>query len=604
MRTLALAAFLVVAALALSGCERLCDQTTLKGVFCPETPDNELNDAPVVTSGITFGPRVEFAGCPNHINTRQKIVFKVVVTDPNNDPLLYEWDLNGDGAYEAGGTEPSRIYQAPAAITVRVRVTDFPYNLGAPETIELTRRVIIGDPAVNRPSNAAFTASAPAVVGSGVVFDAGATTDPDGFDADALAYGWDFGDGSFNPGPAVIGPGLRTVTHTYQAAGDYTVRLAVQSCFGGHGEAETRISVRPESPSDRAPRARFSVIPASPLAGQTVALDGSPSTDPNGQIVRYEWDLNGDGTFERSGSEPSVETRFEAAGTHLVRLRVTDDEGLVSADAGSIEVRADTPPAASFTVFPPAPPVGVDVRFDASGSSDGDFPITRYEWDFDGNGSFEVDKDREPQHTIRFATAGERFVRLRVTGSAGVTAITGRTVVVGASATARAAQAPPAPVVFTATLEGAPLRPGTVRRRGSRRSLSGVVGRGTLRARVRGDAPAGVARLLNAPWRTRVSFSVDRRRRFRASGIALAQARGSAACLRLRLDGRPGRHPTGRLTLLGGRGSGARLRGTAELRFRIERDGSASVLGALRVRTGKARAIPRACARLATARAR
>ncbi len=601
MRTLALAAFLVTTALALSGCEQLCDQTTMKGVFCPETPDNELNDAPVVTSGITFAPDVGFAGCANHVKTRQKIVFKVVVTDPDNDPLLYEWDLDGDGAYEAGGAEPSRIYHAPAAITIRVRVTDFPYNLGAPETVELTRRVVIGDPATNRPANAAFTASAPAVVGSGVAFDAGATTDPDEFDADAFAYGWDFGDGSFNPGQALIGPGLRTVTHTYHAAGDYTVRLAVQSCFGGHDEAETRITVRPESPSDRAPRARFGVVPASPLIGQTVTLDGSSSTDPNGQIVRYEWDLNGDGTFERSGSEPTVETRFEQAGTHLVGLRVTDDEGLVSADVGSIEVRADTPPVASFTVFPPMPPVGVDVTFDALGSSDGDLPITRYEWDFDGNGSFEVDKGSEPVHTIRFATAGERFVRLRVTGSGEVTTITGRTVVVvGASATARAAQARPAPVVFTAKLNGTRVRAGSVRRR----SLNGVVGRGTLRARVLGDAPGGLARLLKAPWRTRVSFSVDRRRRFRASGIALARARGSAACLRLRLDGRPGRHPTGRLTLLGGRGSGARLRGTAELRFRIERDGSASVLGSLRVRTGKARPLPRACARLATARAR
>ena len=37
--------------------------------------------------------------------------------------------------------------------------------------------------------------------------------------------------------------------------------------------------------------------------GQTVGFDGSASTDPDGPIAKYEWDIDGDGTFERTGAK-------------------------------------------------------------------------------------------------------------------------------------------------------------------------------------------------------------------------------------------------------------------------------------------------------------
>jgi hypothetical protein len=269
--------------------------------------------------------------------------------------------------------------------------------------------------------------------------------------------------------------------------------------------------------------------------------------------------------------------RFETSGEHVIRLRVTDDEGLVSAEAGSVTVRPNQPPSAHFTVFPPSPFVNREATLDARGSTDDD-AIERYEWDLDGNGSFETDSAREPVLRTAFTTVGERFVRLRVTDSAGADAITGRTVVVvPESQRARAAQAAPA-VVFTARLDGT----------GSRRSL---LGRGRLRARLYGDSPA--ERFLRARWRTRVSFT-----RRGANALALARSGRSSVCLRIRLTGRPRRLPSGRLTALGGRGAGARLRGGAALRFRLERDGSASVLGTLNVRRGKARPLPRRCRKL------
>ena len=81
--------------------------------------------------------------------------------------------------------------------------------------------------------------------------------------------------------------------------------------------------------------------------------------------------------------------------------------------------------------------------------------------------------------------------------------------------------------------------------------------------------------------------------------LARPRGRKASACLRVRLAAGPGRVSTGRLTLLGGTGAGARLRGGATLRFRLEPSGSATVLGRVTARRGAARRLPARCRSLA-----
>src|SRR4051812_38063586 len=47
-----------------------------------------------------------------------------------------------------------------------------------------------------------------------------------------------------------------------------------------------------------APTPAFTASPAAPFAGDEVTFDGSGSIDPDGTIAKYEWDLDGNGTFE------------------------------------------------------------------------------------------------------------------------------------------------------------------------------------------------------------------------------------------------------------------------------------------------------------------
>lgn len=61
--------------------------------------------------------------------------------------------------------------------------------------------------------------------------------------------------------------------------------------------------------------------------GKTIILNASGSFDPDGAIVSYEWDLNGDGIFEVITTSPTWPHTFMAAFDGIITLRVTDNEG-------------------------------------------------------------------------------------------------------------------------------------------------------------------------------------------------------------------------------------------------------------------------------------
>jgi len=83
-------------------------------------------------------------------------------------------------------------------------------------------------------------------------------------------------------------------------------------------------------------------------AGQSVTLDGSASSDPDGAIIAYEWDFDYDGhLFDADASGATVS--FSAAGllapsTRTVALRVTDNQGATHIATASVTVLAPPQP--------------------------------------------------------------------------------------------------------------------------------------------------------------------------------------------------------------------------------------------------------------------
>jgi glucose/arabinose dehydrogenase/regulation of enolase protein 1 (concanavalin A-like superfamily) len=93
---------------------------------------------------------------------------------------------------------------------------------------------------------------------------------------------------------------------------------------------------RIEYPGNGRPRAALRISPAQGPAPLTVLLDGWDSTDPEGASLTYEWDIDGDGTFE--AGESSRHHVFDRDGTYIVRLRVTDDAGQADTASGEVTV--------------------------------------------------------------------------------------------------------------------------------------------------------------------------------------------------------------------------------------------------------------------------
>lgn len=116
------------------------------------------------------------------------------------------------------------------------------------------------------------------------------------------------------------------------------------------------------------------------VPGRSMAFDGTVSEDPDGRIIRYEWDF-GDGN---RGTGARVDHQYDTAGRYNVRLRVTDDSGSPCSIAEMTAiVEVNRPPVARIRSSGTASPGSV-VRFDGSGSSDPDGTIVEWVWTING----------------------------------------------------------------------------------------------------------------------------------------------------------------------------------------------------------------------------
>jgi len=61
------------------------------------------------------------------------------------------------------------------------------------------------------------------------------------------------------------------------------------------------------------------------LGRNAITFDASGSSDPDGSIVTYLWDLDGNGSFEKSTTTPRVSRSYSAPGDFAVKVRVVDN---------------------------------------------------------------------------------------------------------------------------------------------------------------------------------------------------------------------------------------------------------------------------------------
>jgi PKD repeat protein len=152
--------------------------------------------------------------------------------------------------------------------------------------------------------------------------------------------------------------------------------------------------------------------PYSGVEGQAITLDGSGSTDTDGTVDFYEWDIDGDGIYDYGSSSSTYSHTYAQDGTYNIKLRVTDNLGGTDEASATVDI-SDTSPTADFTGSPTSGSAPLTVNF-TDNSTGYDRPLT-YVWDFDNDGT----TDSTEQNPSYSYNEGTFTVRLTVTDSDG-----------------------------------------------------------------------------------------------------------------------------------------------------------------------------------------
>lgn len=294
--------------------------------------------------------------------------------------------------------------------------------------------------ALAAPPNASFEVTGPADNECGIYTFTSTSTDDDG---DIASTDWSLG------GAAANGPSVQA---TFGTPGAREITMSVTDGSLGEGDVgpET-VAAEPQTVvvvNGGAPTAEVSAVPTNAQPNQTITFNAAPgSTDAgSGSIVKYEWDRDGNGSYETdTGTVASTTAAFAGGGSHTVRLQVTDNCGLK--DTGLVNVFVNnSPPSASFTVAPNPAPIGVNVTFNGGASSDSGGSITTYEWDWEGDDVFDATTTTATT-THAYPAPGQYTPQLRVTDNDGAKHTTSRPLRVNAKPVASFSYIPPAPLI-------------------------------------------------------------------------------------------------------------------------------------------------------------
>jgi glucose/arabinose dehydrogenase/chitodextrinase len=339
-------------------------------------------------------PIASFTADPNPVVVDSPVAFNASASyDPDGTIVSYVWDF--DDGTNATGPTASHIYRSPRIYNVSLTVVDNESHVGT-----AYGEVIVVE-AAPLPPVAAFTANPNRVeVDVPVEFNASASYDPDGT---IVSYTWDFDDGTNATG--------QVVSHSYQSVGTYNVSLTVVDDGSLNATTYEEVVVSASIPG-QPPVAAFTASPSPAAPEALVTFNASGSSDPDGEIVRYDWDF---GDLHR-GEGTLTTHAYESSGTYLIRLTVRDTQNLSANSMRTLVVTHPPRPVISYdptTIF-----IGTAVSFDATGSADPDGTIESWTWSFGDGDDFE---DMGPRVTHVYTQKGSFTVTLTVQDNAEMT---------------------------------------------------------------------------------------------------------------------------------------------------------------------------------------
>jgi hypothetical protein len=149
--------------------------------------------------------------------------------------------------------------------------------------------------------------------------------------------------------PQVLTPGTPNANSAEGTDNLNVMEMVLGTAEAGTWKVEVAGTAVPQGPSDytlitpteateNVPPTADAGGPYNTNEGQSVVLDGTGSSDPEGLPLTYAWDLDNNGSFETTGTATPTFPAKGQDGPYTVVLRVTDSEGSVATDTAVVNV--------------------------------------------------------------------------------------------------------------------------------------------------------------------------------------------------------------------------------------------------------------------------
>jgi hypothetical protein len=319
-----------------------------------------LNSAPVANAGpdqtVFLGDTVTLDGSGS--------------SDVDGDPLTFGWSLTSAPPDSSAtlsdptAVMPTFVVDRPGTYVAQLIVNDGTVN-SAPDTVTITTR------------NSAPVADAgpdqTAFVGHAVTLDGGASSDADG---DPLTFSWSFVEKPAGSGATLSDPAAVMPSFVVDRPGSYVIRLIVNDGTVNSAPDTVTITTRNSAPVANAGADQTAFV------GHTVTLDGSGSSDVDGDPLTFAWSLVSapPGSTAALSDPTAVMPTFvvDRAGTYVAQLIVNDGTVNSAPDTVTVTTRNSAPVANAGpdqTAF-----IGNSVTLDGGGSSDVDGDPLTFSW--------------------------------------------------------------------------------------------------------------------------------------------------------------------------------------------------------------------------------
>ncbi|MGB0638527.1 MAG: PKD domain-containing protein, partial [Myxococcota bacterium] len=295
--------------------------------------------------------------------------------DPDDDPLTYLWEIySAPGGSDASIDDPTSATASFTPDAAGVYELSYTANDGEDSCTEWIV-VDVRNPAVNEAPVCDLVSTDSVRVGETATFDASGSSDPDG---DPIELTWTLTTVP-DTSSALLTVGETDASLVPDVAGTYQVTLTVSdgidSCEVSSTLEATPLNSPPVCDSGGDLVAEF---------GETVTLDGSATSDPDGDSLIYLWRIierpEGSSAALTDLTLPVAEFTPDVSGSYTIRIVVND---------GLEECRSDmTLTVAEPPNTPPTCDAGGDqsiefgetATLDGRGTSDADGDSLTYQW--------------------------------------------------------------------------------------------------------------------------------------------------------------------------------------------------------------------------------